>query len=745
LTLILLAAIWLADARSTARADQPVGPPWVEGVRVGFDGKFKVGLWTPVAVTLRGGEHDVRGRLQITVPDGDGIKTRVTTEGPEPVVLPAGRETTFVVYAKIGRVGGVLSVGFLDDDGRPAGPSFSCKIPEPALATQELIVTLGDDVGVAEAIGTRRREKANKPVLAPVLRVEDLPDRWWGYAGVDTFVMTTGNMQHCGAMTDDQIAALNRWVQLGGRFVLCVGANGEKLLGRDGRMACFVPGRFDRVTRQRETSGLETYVGAGRIDEAGAGRRLQLDMSVVDDVHGRVEVYEGTDRSDRPVIIRAPHGFGQIVFVAVDLDREPFTGWNESRTRRVAKWNGRTRLVAKLLQKATGSSSEDSDERVGGQVAHVGYKDLVGQLRAALDQFTGVRFVPFSVVAALIVIYIALIGPIDYFFLRKVVRRMEWTWMTFPLVVLAFCALAWYLAGWSKGSRLRINQVDVVDVDVESSLVRGTMWAHLYSPRTESYDLTLATRLPVPGEATSAGTLISWHGLPGTALGGMNRAARADLFGESYAISSCTDADRVQHMAISGLPIQVWSSKSLVGRWRGRAGGGVWQGHLRADSVGLVRGEVVNPLTVPLDDCVLFHGRWAYPLGKVGPRQRVAVDKGPGPRNVETLLRQRKIIDGKDINTPWDPSSDDVPRIIQIMMFHEAAGGRTYTTLFHRYQGFIDLSDHLKTGRAVLVGRAGRRATELVRGGTPLSDEYDKHWTFYRFVFPVEPAGNERR
>ena len=40
------------------------------------------------------------------------------------------------------------------------------------------------------------------------------------------------------------------------------------------------------------------------------------------------------------------------------------------------------------------------------------------------------------------------------------------------------------------------------------------------------------------------------------------------------------------------------------------------------------------------------------------------------------------------------------------MTFYEAAGGLRYTGLANRYQGFVDLSDLLKTNRAVLVAEA---------------------------------------
>ena len=49
-------------------------------------------------------------------------------------------------------------------------------------------------------------------------------------------------------------------------------------------------------------------------------------------------------------------------------------------------------------------------------------------MRGGLEQFAGVKMVPFSFVAILIVIYIAFIGPIDYVLVKKVFRRTELTW-----------------------------------------------------------------------------------------------------------------------------------------------------------------------------------------------------------------------------------------------------------------------------------------------------------------------------
>ena len=83
-----------------------------------------------------------------------------------------------------------------------------------------------------------------------------------------------------------------------------------------------------------------------------------------------------------------------------------------------------------------------------------------------MDQFREVPPVPFAIVAGLVVIYILLIGPIDYLIVKKWFKRMELTWITFPIWVVLFSVGAYVLAYWLKGDQLRVNQAELVDIDV---------------------------------------------------------------------------------------------------------------------------------------------------------------------------------------------------------------------------------------------------------------------------------------
>src|SRR5581483_8810376 len=80
--------------------------------------------------------------------------------------------------------------------------------------------------------------------------------------------------------------------------------------------------------------------------------------------------------------------------------------------------------------------------------------ELGAEMRRTMEEFKGVTPVSFGWVALFILVYIALVGPLDYLILKKVFRRLELTWITFPVVVLAVSVAAYFTAYALKGEDL---------------------------------------------------------------------------------------------------------------------------------------------------------------------------------------------------------------------------------------------------------------------------------------------------
>src|SRR5262249_25055510 len=137
------------------------------------------------------------------------------------------------------------------------------------------------------------------------------------------------------------------------------------------------------------------------------------------------------------------------------------------------------------------------------------HTDVGTLMQDRLEAFTEVPVISFGWVALFILVYIIVVGPLDYFFLKKVVKRLELTWITFPAVVLIVSALAYVSAYYLKGNDLRINKVDLVDIVAETpeedaaaphvargARAYGTTWFTVFSPRIQNYTVGVEPSAP---------------------------------------------------------------------------------------------------------------------------------------------------------------------------------------------------------------------------------------------------------
>jgi hypothetical protein len=703
----------------------------IESVDIGFSGTYKVGHWTPIWITVSGVSQMSELRVELETVDGDGVQVTYRDERSMWWYSSEQGQRHLLQYVKTGRTRAPLKVRVLVGDQVLAERRFSAgELPVPERSTQQLILVLGPSIGEQEAIRRRLRDQSDQVTVAQIDSASGLPRRWQGYAAVNTIIVATSEVSVLEAMDAEQFDAFQRWLELGGRLVFCVGQRGNEVLAAGSRLAALAPGKLVGVSPQRSTLGLEDFAGATeRLDSAGGQRirRFVVPMTVLSDVRGVVESSEtGGPAGQLPTIIRHPYGLGQVTFLAFDPDQPPFD-----------RWQGRPSLVARVLQSGYARLGQIDEEAETRQMSYLGYDDLIGQFRAALDQFVGVIRVDFSWVVGLIVVYVLLIGPVDYYVLKRF-QRWHWTWLTFPLLVVGFSLLAVLLVLMTSGDRVHINHMDLVDVDAERSLVQGTTWLHLYSPASQTFDFRLQTHPALPDSAIGTSEqLFTWQGLPGEGLGGLNTRATEALFTQGYLLRQLVDPQGGSRAEITGVPIRVSSSKALVSRWCADIQLSETS-RLAVDSNGLLSGRLVNPLEVELNDCQILYRNWSYPLtGAFRPGTSVALET-LRPRNLEWRLTRRQVVETREVGTPWDQGSLDVPRILEALMFYQAAGGRRYTGLTHRYQPYLDLSEHLRMGQAILVGRTTTPATTLLRDGQSQQPLTDRHWTFYRVVFPVD-------
>jgi hypothetical protein len=722
---VSLLGLALFSATSAAKVE-------IAAVDVGIEGTYKLGKWTPIRVTLQS-DAPTMGSLKIATTDGEGVACNYVVDE---LTIEAGT-TTVNRVVRLGR-NRQVTVRLVDAGGETT--EFVQALDQsPITAWQQWVLTVGSDIAIEKALRLRQRPATEAIIGTHVEDCANLPTTWLGYDGVDVIFLTTGDAGLRDRISNDQYSAMTGWVAKGGRMVICTATHAEAWMGQGGPLELFAPGPLNEIVRQRQTSGLETFADTSqRLDtlmQDAAGRIAGLPTAVFENREGFVDVEEGFGSERSSWLIRRPFGLGIVTILTADIDVHP-----------ISDWIPRPRLIARLIDSALPGQHDEMEETQSGQMTHVGYRDLTGQLRRAMEQFAGVKLFPFSLIAGMAAVYILLIGPLDFLLLRRF-RRMELTWVTFPIIVAGTCLVAGLLANHWKGSEIRVNEIQMVDIDGSSGEYRGSMWTHVYTPRTQELAVSL---LPQPEElipgAVEEGTALAWQGLPGSGFGGMSGESQHGAFLQPYEV----DLDQINgqiSVGLRNLSMPKWSSRSLAGICYGTCSQPLDIGALRVNRDGLLEGQVRNPLTSSIRDAAICFGRWYYAIGELKSGDTFELQFAT-PKDFKTFLTKRTFVasfgaeaatrGSKELASPWDPESHDLGRIVQMIAFHDAAGGRSgYTGLLHRFEGNLDMSDLIKTNRAVLFGKVARGVCEVALDGNPHADSKGQRLSYCRIVIPV--------
>jgi hypothetical protein len=603
-------------------------PVEIRDVRIGFPvggGRdfHRSGCWVPVAVefgaepkkTLNDVPFSFQGRLIVDTPDGEGARTRYVV----PVVNVSRQDISakkpFLAYTKMGGSSGEAQITFeitqiADANGNVAKANKTLTFNYPEMrrdlvprdpsndvrGDQRNILILGNASGPSLAANSEQ-ESERKYQVTQQTDVRYLPSQWFGYEGVDVIILGTGgdwNTSLAAAMSKDEglRVALLQWVAQGGHLVIAASSNAPQV--QQSPLAALFPADLlpQQMQAKVELTDLASWLNAKK--ERGNIQPFTTDLVTLKlKPPAQALVSQGS-----PVIAHGSFGLGRVTLLAFDIDSGSFLEWKNN----TDFWS----VLLSLSQRPQGSGSSagyawDADSDPGMKAA--------GQFAHSLEQFGEMPVVSFFLVALFILGYIILIGPVDYFFLKKVAKRLEWTWITFPALVLIVSVGAYLAAYYIKGDEMRLNKVDLIDVDLVHRRAVGNSWVTVFSPNLQKYDLQL---MPEGVGAIEGKPCLSWLGRPGDGPRGFDRQQSAGLFRRDYAYGA--DAEN-----LLGVPIQVWGMKTFMCRWQTTFSPGQIVEAKITEEQAVLTGEIKSRLTVPLKDCRLIYQGHFWELGNLEP------------------------------------------------------------------------------------------------------------------------------
>ncbi|MFO0801549.1 MAG: hypothetical protein U0791_00305 [Gemmataceae bacterium] len=683
---LIAAALFVAFVPAV-RAESPrVG---IVSARVGFpDARdsekriTKFAAWSPIEVELA----ETGSHLVVESPDADGVLTVLKTK-LEP---GATRAITYVRPAASGEI----TLHLEDTSGKMIGEPFRIRNLRPKDPLTYVVLSLGSKLPNFDlpkpTTGTGSTEAdANGPLRGgrvELVAIEDaakLPVSGIGYDAADLVILSASSPAFLSALGADseKWEALVEWVERGGRLVVAGSTKDWKIVDSllpVGIASVSQVSSLPLYWSARETSQSTSLTGnlavkSGTFPVAKFAPRPGHAPRIVIPPASRP-----TELKDAVAVQRA-FGLGRVTLIGFDLDRSPFTEF----PRQAEFWDwvlregGASRASVGSEGKTRIESSGPTDEE----------DEVAVALRTHADTFEAIPVVSFGSVAFLIVLYILLIGPIEYWFLKRILGRLELTWITFPIIVVTVCVAASLSASAMKGDWLRVNKIDVIDVEANfdanegkpAGHVFGTAWFTIFSPKIDTYSPRVAPAETWLGTRTMGRTLVDWVGGP--------RAGRAGLLQRKYAYDS---SGRHVARGLDDVPVQMWSTKSFTANWT----------YSMDPAAPVVESRLEHPFGDPskavgtfvnrmpfeaVSDCTAFYAGQAYPIGTIlkGQEVRLVLDRGqPAPQwmqergQLAELLGRGQALGAAAASSSKNAVKSTAPTThlpLWSLLFHEAA------------------------------------------------------------------------
>jgi hypothetical protein len=654
----LLAGLWAFGTPGPAAAQQ-TGPVTIEQVQVGFGSTpgnafYKAGFWTPLYLDLVAWpDRPVpEGEVIVEASDSDDVRSRYTVRLP--ALQPKEHFTALTAYSRPSGMDSDITITIKIDGKTVARKSLdnSGIVHSPLPSQDHLYLSLGSGLqSLRSALKRARPNAPNQPEQTEdldsgdtgpqhVVSLEDIrwiPNRWFAYEPVDLLIFPTGNregfLMSLLSEREDRKKAIAEWVRRGGHLVVSVGRNQDVLKDKDfDAIETMLPVKL-AGTKEVPRLSLESWRSIENSSAAeNNGARPPFEIARFEPKPDRAFEILLKERDNKlPVVVRGPYGMGQVTVVAFDLDQRPFSSWDPDSSKTFWKW---------LLTKTASPPPSENDNNRSlppGLSGRQETPDLATQLETRLEDFEDVPVISFGWVALFILVYILIVGPLDYLFLKKVVKRLELTWITFPTVVITISVAAYFTAYWIKGNDQKINKVDLLNIDLQTQQVYGSSWFTIFSPRIQHYTIGLEPASPgwaPPAQASKPGpgVVLTYLGRPDESPGGSNRPQSQGLFRRAY--DYAPDA-----AALLGVPIQVWSTKSFTAAWEAPLDGAR---PLISSDVRLVAregnkhrlaGSITSHLPAELTDVALFYNDHWYAIGQLSPNAPYPINEEKLPAN----------------------------------------------------------------------------------------------------------------
>ncbi len=422
-----------------------------------FGGRFKNGEWLPIYVDVENGGPEISGEVRVSITNQTGQLDFVL-----PAELPVGARKRFTLYVLPNNFSRTAKVELVQAEDTLLNSEVKLSvIPNDRYLIGLVVANAGGLTAMNPPHLSGRRE----PTESAFLSLEEIPDRSEGLRMLNALILNDVDSTR---LTSAQQAALRNWVAAGGRLILGGGAGAKRTLA--GLPPELQPVTLAGLQEVEALSGLVAYTNEpirvpGPFLLAGS----------VPTAQSTVLLNQAAANTDWPLVVELALGSGYVDFIALDLSQSPFDAWA-----------GVTNFAEKLLSPGAAWPNYLPPDIAPQQMSD-------SQMSNTLTNLPGLDLPSVRFLGILLVGYIVLVGPANYFLLRWR-DRLAWAWITIPLVTLAFSAMAYGLGFSLRGNEIIINQLSIIKMAPDGQATEGRTYVGIFSPHRQAYDIAVAEK-----------------------------------------------------------------------------------------------------------------------------------------------------------------------------------------------------------------------------------------------------------
>src|SRR5712691_8898314 len=466
-----LAAVLTALALPIAAVPvQAASNPLALTVHVGYQDVVKTGGWMPVTVDARNSGTSVDGMLEVqeSLNAQPGVSGFTIYEAP--ISLASGASKRVRLYLVENTTGATITAR-ITQQGRVAASQDSAS----GATTSALIGVLSDQNTALDDFAAIHPGGVAARVVH--LRADDIPDSSIPLRSFDILVIDDFATD---SLTAGQRAAIADFVTTGGDLLVGTGAAWRKTLAALPPAILPMQVTGTMVIDSTAVGGSEVEVATGTVTNG---------LTWLSD-------------AGQPLILERAYGAGVVTMSTFDWNRQPVAVASASRT-----------ILRQVMSRAffgQGGAAQNVPYAVIGP-APMGFASQPSiatrssVLTQVLGNLPGLDLPSLQLTGALVLIYVLLVGPVNYLVLGAM-RRRALAWVTVPLIALLAAGGAYGAGIFTKGRSVQTNQIAILHLQPGSEHAYQETYTGIIPPSRGDYQATAAgERLLISPIATNNG------------------------------------------------------------------------------------------------------------------------------------------------------------------------------------------------------------------------------------------------